>query len=378
MEADNSLSRKELYDLVWSKPVYKILDEYSITHSLFKKICKANDIPLPINGYWQKLRHKKKVDKIELPETNKQYSLIKLFVSPDENDPDSFRGLSQFSLLVRNIKNDKTLPLKVPEKLVNPDAIIRRTKDYYKRRKSDDYRHQTKMPKEGVFSVDVSKGIEGRTYRFADALIKLFRKRGHDIKILTNQQYYNENGTKMFVFGERYSIRIRESNIRVMEQHPKFSWKEAKYYPSGKLTLKLDDFYGYTWSDSKTKLLEDKLAEILAFMELRAKKDIQEEIERKIRQAERERLRKIEEEQKQRRDKELRAFKAVINHSSGWQKSMDLRNYIKAVEQNAIENNKLTPELKTWLKWINDKADWYDPLIEKEDELFVNIDRESI
>ena len=54
---------------------------------------------------------------------------------------------------------------------------------------------------------------------------------------------------------------------------------------------------------------------------------------------------------------------------------MDLRNYIKAVELNAVENNKMTLDLK---RWINEKADWYDPLIEKEDELFKNINRDTL
>ena len=51
---------------------------------------------------------------------------------------------------------------------------------------------------------------------------------------------------------------------------------------------------------------------------------------------------------------------------------------IKAVEQNAIEDNRMNDDLKKWLIWIKDKADWYDPLIEKEDELFKDIDRDIL
>tara|TARA_R110000868_G_scaffold100600_1_gene276604 strand:- start:563 stop:670 length:108 start_codon:yes stop_codon:yes gene_type:complete len=35
-----------------------------------------------------------------------------------------------------------------------------------------------------------------------------------------------------------------------------------------------------------------------------------------------------------------------------------------------VKNNKLSKGLQEWLKRIKDKADWYDPLVEKEDELF--------
>ena len=67
-----------------------------------------------------------------------------------------------------------------------------------------------------------------------------------------------------------------------MEQHAKYDWKEAKYFPSGKLTLKLDSLYNYTWSDSKTTLIETKLPNILAYFELRAKRDLKKREESEI------------------------------------------------------------------------------------------------
>ena len=153
-----------------------------------------------------------------------------------------------------------------------------------------------------------------------------------------------------------------------MEQHPRYDWKEAKYYPSGTLTLKIDNFHRYEWRDAKKIKLEDKLPNILAYLEIRAKKKKEERIQREIRHNEFER---------QRRNKELEAFKEIINHSSRWQKAIDLRNYIKVVEENAIQNKTMNDELKNWLIWIKEKTDWYDPLIEKKDELFKNVDRNS-
>lgn len=142
--------------------------------------------------------------------------------------------------------------------------------------------------------------------------------------------------------------------------------------------MKLENYPRYEWTDVKTIKLEDRLAAIVAYLEISAKRKTKQRIENEIRWAENERRRKIEEELKQRREKELNQFKAVISNSSRWQKSMDLRNYILAVEKNAKERNQFTNELKNWLQWIKDKAGWYDPLIEKEDELFEGIDRDSI
>lgn len=369
-DKEKGFTRKELYDLVWSKPISKIIKDYPISYADFKKLCIQNDIPLPKNGHWQKLKHNKEVDILALPKSDKDYGSISL--------SSASKSLSKLNMLVREIKSDRSLPLKVPETFIKTDAIIIRTKKYYSEVAKKKYPRTVDEPKEGVFYINVSKSLERRAYLFADTLIKLVRARGHDLVIVTEHKYSYRNGTKLLIFGEYYDIRIREPDYRVMEKHPTYDWKEAKYYPSGKLMLKLDDLRDHAWTDTKNQLIEDKLPNILAYFELRAKREIKERIERDIWHKEYKRKQKIKEELKAKRKKELEAFKSVINHSSRWQKAMDLRNYIEVVESNAIKNNKLTQELNDWLQWIKDKADWYDPLIEKEDELFEGIDRDSI
>ena len=54
------------------------------------------------------------------------------------------------------------------------------------------------------------------------------------------------------------------------------------------------------------------------------------------------------------------------------------RNFIKATEQKAITENNLTEELKEWIKWANDKADWMDPTSAKQDELLNDNDIDEI
>lgn len=79
--------------------------------------------------------------------------------------------------------------------------------------------------------------------------------------------------------------------------------------------------------------------------------------------------RKIEEEREARFQEEVNKFKQLKKNAKRWQKTVEIRNYIQAVETNAIKTNTLTPELIEWIKWANNKADWYDPLIQKEDDL---------
>lgn len=62
-----TLTRKELYDKVWSVPMTALAKKYNLSDNGLRKICKKHNIPLPQVGYWQKLQYNKKVSKTPLP-----------------------------------------------------------------------------------------------------------------------------------------------------------------------------------------------------------------------------------------------------------------------------------------------------------------------
>lgn len=69
---------KDLYELVWSKPLKQICKEQDIAYVDFKQLCTENKIPLPELGYWTKLRFGKPVSKTALPleiDVNKEIDL---------------------------------------------------------------------------------------------------------------------------------------------------------------------------------------------------------------------------------------------------------------------------------------------------------------
>ena len=53
------LSRQELYDLVWSKPMVQLAQDFELSDVGLKKICKAAYIPTPTLGYWAKKQNGK-------------------------------------------------------------------------------------------------------------------------------------------------------------------------------------------------------------------------------------------------------------------------------------------------------------------------------
>jgi replicative superfamily II helicase len=61
------LSRKGLYDIIWSVPISCILKKYEISPGELRGILKEMRIPLPDVGYWQKIQYGKQVEIKELP-----------------------------------------------------------------------------------------------------------------------------------------------------------------------------------------------------------------------------------------------------------------------------------------------------------------------
>ena len=55
----------------------------------------------------------------------------------------------------------------------------------------------------------------------------------------------------------------------------------------------------------------------------------------------------------------------MINCAEDYKIACEIRNYIDAVSKK--EN--LTDEIKEWINWANKKANWFDPIIDEEDEL---------
>ena len=50
-----SLSRQELYDLVWSKPMTHVSKELGMSDVMLGKICREKNVPRPPRGYWANL-----------------------------------------------------------------------------------------------------------------------------------------------------------------------------------------------------------------------------------------------------------------------------------------------------------------------------------
>lgn len=62
------LTREELYNLVWAKPMTQVAEQFEISDRAMAKMCAKKQVPVPPRGYWAKKSVGKDVPAIALPE----------------------------------------------------------------------------------------------------------------------------------------------------------------------------------------------------------------------------------------------------------------------------------------------------------------------
>ena len=202
-----------------------------------------------------------------------------------------------------------------------------------------------------------------------DTFIKLLRHRGHSFR-----RDRNNRGPNIVIKDVEFSFHIREAQKRIPSDK---SYGTSTYIPTGILVLKIDESYKTKeWRDGSQKL-ELQLAKIVAKLELEAEKELVWREECRLREIQRAEEEKIRKEFEARKEKEIIKTKKLFLDAEKFDKATIYRNYIAATEQKAIKENNLTEELKEWIKWANEKADWFDPFTNRKDELLNDNDREE-
>jgi hypothetical protein len=348
------ITRKELYDKVWSTPFSKLTTQYAISVDGLKKVCKQFDIPIPIGGYWMKLKHNKPVKKTKFNDIFGGVGKIVLTI----REEGSTVNLDQTTLTIRTkeIESDPKAPLIVPDKLTKPDILTIQTQEFWKAAKNDRfYREDKKI----IYPIRFDINNRERALRFMDTFTKLIRYRGHTIT-----KEYSETGV---LIGNIFiEIDLREASKRIQ---PTDKHESSKLIPTGEFIFKIGRYSGEKeWRDGTVKI-ETLLAKIVAKLEILAQKEKEQEEEYQTTKLIREEKEKVQAEIKKRRDDEVTKFNKLVALSEQYEKTRLIRQYIEARKQNAIETNTLNLEKKEWINWANDKADWLDPLINKPDEI---------
>lgn len=354
------ITRKQLYDLVWSSPKKDVAIKFSTSDIQVRNICKANHIPLPANGHWMKLRFGKPVEIIPLDESINPQEVIEIVEKLKVNR----NVICQDS---KDLPAADTVTYHVPERLSNPDKLIQEAISELKEREKYNSGDNLIILFNSI-KVKASKKLFNRALRFMDALIKIFRKKGYDIEVKNRETY-------VIIASEKIQISCREKIKRTLVQEGR--WQRAKDTPTGLLTFNIDGFHPKQWIDGK-KMIEEQIPQILEKLRWEAERlrvwHLEIEENQKIYRA----AAKIEQEKIDARQKDFNGFMALLKASERFQKVKQMREYVNSVENNMKSSDGNNVELKKWIEWAKRKIDWYDPLINYPDSNFEEIDKDTL
>lgn len=351
-----SLTRKNLYDLVWSKPITVVAKEYGVNYSDVRKTCIDNNIPLPENGYWSKIKFGKPVKKFALPVDSEKGDDFEIIIT---------KKVKKNAGLIDKINEIETASkqsIANAQRLKNPDILVVNARENLKGKKP--WRDSGLVNTDSNFlKIMVSSSNIQRALRIMDSYIKLINSRGHKVlpkdgKLITD------------VYGEAITFYIQEKT-KYQYITEEWGYKSRTRIPTGKLTFRYYATFEHNQRiiEDGLERLENKIPVIVAGIESLAQKEIDERLERERYRAEQKEKERIETERIKKERELIRMqkqddenFETLLNQAQRWQKSKIVREYLNEIELQAKKHDELAPELSKWLKWAHDKTNKYDPL----------------
>ncbi|RIV31557.1 hypothetical protein D2V08_14015 [Flagellimonas lutimaris] len=353
-----AITRKQLYDLVWSRPMVQISDQLQVPTHILRMKCHEHQIPLPKQGYWQKLRHGKTTNQEELPPME----------VVGKGKPDAaiiVRFVSEYKRRVEELKNDSTLNLKVPTKLSRPHPLIKKTETALGKKLDKEYgsRFSSNDPKFEFLPISTDTKQLARALRIMNTLVRAIEKLGHQIS-------FEYGRCHVEMFGQKKEINLRQKYNRIREKEGD-GYSRESWMKTNKLEFQAGpSFNQKRWIDGKTKSLEDCLPEIIAWIE----KDCRDWHDLRARQAaaskEKERELELQRERQAVVESEKNKMKELIENAHSWKKAQTIREYISEMERQVKnEDLMLEEETKEYIIWAKQKANGLDPLHGFEDPI---------
>lgn len=331
----NNLSRKELYDLVWSKPLSTLSIELDISFLDLRKICTDYQISVPKNGHWSKLKFSKPV-------------IIIPFIE-DFDGSNVIQYIPKVKSAKELVKMFKPIRTDVPLKLTNPLPEILEAQA---KLKDFDFTSWSKMTYSSeVLSIKVSDlKLLNRALRIMDVFLKSITKRGFRYEII-------RGSLRIEKYDIKETINCRELNNRKFFKD-KYGWNSSSLTPNGLLSINIEGYRSKQWKDGKIKLEERIDIIVLQLDDYFMKEKLYLiKIERNSRERER-----IEKERLARQkviQNDIDEFKKLRMHARRYHECQMMRDYINAASKYRDEK---------WIQWANDAVDWYDPIISKPNE----------
>jgi len=378
-ESGIELTREEFYQSVWTTPACHLCKKWGITNVQFVELCEKFEIPRPGGDYWPLIRLGRTVERAPMPQsTGNMPGLIKIEPKPKKAAP-SVQPKSAQPAETESSKlpgQAAAAPPSVPTITVENDfrkahGLIRLSRTQLETRGPDQYGRVGPGWREKCVNIVTTKQHLRRALLILDAIFRGLEAKGHKAQVVQKENNQFETGIK--IANEFVRVKMmekttqKERTLSAEEKQRSYLYNRYSYEPTGNFTFSIEEYWvssQKSWSDSIRGKLETLLGEIVegiivAGEKLRLRRI--EEQEEQRRRAEEDRkameLRRLREQEKGRRQ-------ALEQNTDFWDKADRLRAFIGACEARLANTGKLAdnPAALRWLEWARQHADEIDPL----------------
>lgn len=375
------LSRPELYELAWSKPMTHLARELSLPPMTLSELLRKLDIPLPKPGHWQKIANGRSVRRPPLPnsERDDKASFSRVCLEPGEQLMDlplpGTRTVPPYEVFESQPEN----LIAVPETLDGAHKLVLQAQKVLAKGKIDDEFGWTGPAKgDGRPYIDICVSPDHLDYalRIMDGLLKGLAARHLRVKV--DEKYGGRGSTTVNVAGEDLAFGIYERLARVKSEKKDLWEPNTRWKPTGELAFRIyKGFLGEftmvsaTSKKSLDQRLNDFVVRLYDIAEKRQRERQRWEVIERQREAERlvalERQR-IEEEKKLAEKRELEKLVELEHTVECWDRAKRIREFVAAAYDTQATHGVIGEgsEFGQYLKWALGVAARLDPLGKRE------------
>lgn len=366
-----TLTREQLYDLVWSEPMQHLAKQIGISDVAIAKHCRKLGVPVPERGYWNKLQAGKPVTKAALPERD-LVTINRVTISGTLTPALRGRIKGEPGMAEASAESIEALTERLRKRLgrvavprdfsrAHPAIATLLQKDEKLRQEAakSPYRFPWDQPK-------FDAPFERRRLLFLNGLFLGFAKvggrgwmRGNDARELA---IYMGDSSVSFELG---GLPQGKSTGRVA---PASKGREV-------LCLTIPTAHqaapgiSFSWRDEDGRRLEQQLADIIIGMAVAGehlqRKWLEEQAawrRKREEEAAREEERRKAEEQRRERERVAALEKArrdaLRRDAKAWREANDIRAYVEALRTASDSSD----TMESWARWALNEADKIDPI----------------